>query len=92
MFPFSSLLNPFYLQKTLFRSGFNFIYHNCIFFKYLPFFKIFLKSRFSVSLYTRRLEIHKIFRLSRNLTKLDKVARFRETNLTTQSILHPRFR
>ena len=31
------------------------------FFKYLPFFEIFLKSRFQVSLYTRRLEIHKIF-------------------------------
>ena len=55
-------------------------------FKYLPFFDIFLKSRFQVSLYTRSLEIRKIFRLSRNLTKFDRVARFRETNSTTQSV------
>ena len=46
------------------------------------FFEIFLKSRFQVSHYTRRLKIRKIFRLSRNLTKFDRVARFRETNLT----------
>ena len=45
-------------------------------------FEIFLKSRFQVSHYTRRLEIRKIFRLSRNLTKFDRVAKFRETNLT----------
>ena len=32
------------------------------------------------------LEIRKIFRLSRNLTKFDKVARFRERNLTAQSV------
>ena len=29
-----------------------------------------------------RLEIRKIFRLSQNITKFDRVARFRETNLT----------
>ena len=46
------------------------------------FFEIFLKSCFQVSLYTRRLEIRKIFRLSQNLTKFDRVARFRETNFT----------
>ena len=39
------------------------------FFTYLPSFEIFLKSRFQVSHYTRRLEIRKIFRLSQNLTK-----------------------
>ena len=56
------------------------------FFKYLPFFKIFLKSHFQVSLYTRYLEIRKIFRLYRNLTKFDRVARFRLMNLTAQSV------
>ena len=50
----------------------------------------FSKISFSISHYTRRLEIRKIFRLSRNLTKFDRVARFRETNLTTQSVRHPR--
>ena len=50
------------------------------------FFEIFLKSRFQVSLYTRHLEIRKIFRLSQNLTKFDRVVRFRETNLTAQSV------
>ena len=50
------------------------------------FFENFLKSRFQVSLYTCRLKIHKIFRLSRNLTKFDRVARFHETNLTAQSV------
>ena len=50
------------------------------------FFEIFLKSHFQVSHYTRRLKIHKIFRLSQNLTKFDMVARFRETNLTAQSV------
>ena len=48
--------------------------------------RFFLKSRFQVSLYTRRLEIRKIFRLSQNLTKFDRVAIFRETNLTAQSV------
>ena len=56
------------------------------FFTYLLFFEIFLKSHFQVSLYTHRLKIRKIFRLSRNLTKFDRVARFRETNLTAQSV------
>ena len=32
------------------------------------------------------LEIRKIFRLSQNLTKFDRVARFRETNLMAQSV------
>ena len=32
------------------------------------------------------LEIHKIFRLYWNLTKFDRIARFRETNLTAQSV------
>ena len=32
-------------------------------------------------------KIRKIFRLSRNLTKFNRVARFRETNLTAQSVL-----
>ena len=50
-------------------------------------FQNFLKSRFQVSHYTRRLEIRKIFRPSRNLTKFDRVARFHETNLTAQSVL-----
>ena len=54
--------------------------------KGLPFFEVFLKSRFQVSLYTRRLEIRKIFRLSQNSTKFFWVTRFRETNLTTQSV------
>ena len=48
--------------------------------------RFFLKSHFQVSLYTRRLEIHKIFRLSQNLMKYNMVARFRETNLTVQSV------
>ena len=34
-----------------------------------------------------RLEIRKIFRLSRNSTKFFRVTRFRETNLTAQSVL-----
>ena len=34
----------------------------------------------------RSLEIRKIFRLSQNLKKFDRVARFRETNLTAQSV------
>ena len=51
------------------------------------FFEIFLKSRFQVLLYTRRLEIRKIFRLSQNLTKFNRVARFHKTNLTAQSVL-----
>ena len=38
--------------------------------------RFFLKSRFQVSLYTCRLEIRKIFRLSWNLTKFDRVANF----------------
>ena len=42
----------------------------------------FLKSRCQVSHYTRRLEIHKVFQLYQNLTKFDRIARFRETNLT----------
>ena len=46
----------------------------------------FSKISFQVSHYTRRLKIRKIFRLSRNLTKFDRVARFRETNLTAQSV------
>ena len=45
----------------------------------------FSKISFS-SHYTRRLKIRKIFRLSRNLTKFNRVARFHETNLTTQSV------
>ena len=49
-------------------------------------FEIFLKSHFQVSLYTRCLENRKIFRLTRNLTKFDKVARFCETNLTAHSV------
>ena len=48
--------------------------------------RFFSNPVFQVSHYTRRLEIRKIFRLSRNLTKFDRVARFRETNLTVQSI------
>ena len=56
------------------------------FFKYFPFYGIFQKSRFQVSLYTRRLEIRKIFRLFRNSMKFFWVTRFRETNLTTQSV------
>ena len=48
--------------------------------------RFFLKSRCQVSHYTRRLEIRKIFRLSQNLTKFDRVARFRETNLTAQFV------
>ena len=71
-----SHLFPFQPRNKLFRSGFNFIYHNEIFFKYLPIFGIFLKFHFQFLLYTRRLEIHKIFRLSRNLTKFDREARF----------------
>ena len=45
-------------------------------------------SKISFSIFTLycRLEIRKIFRLSRNLTKFDKVARFSETNLTAQSV------
>ena len=77
---------PFQSQNSLFRPGFNFIYHNLIFFNYLKFFEIFLKSRFHVSLYTCRLEIRKIFRLSQNLTKFDRIARFHEMNLTAQSV------
>ena len=50
------------------------------------FFKIFLKSRFQLSHYTYRLEIRKIFRLSPNLTKLDRIASFCKTNLTAQSV------
>ena len=50
------------------------------------FFEIFLKSRFQVSHYTHRLEIRKIFRLSQNFTKFDRIARFCETNLTAQSV------
>ena len=46
----------------------------------------FSKTRFQFSHYTRRLEIRKLFQLSRNLTKFDRVARFRETNLTVQSV------
>ena len=38
----------------------------------------------SFSLYD--LKIRKLFRLSRNLTKFDRIARFRETNLTAQSV------
>ena len=82
---FLSILDLFQLRNKLFRPGFNFIYHNRIFFKYLSFLEIFLKSRFQVSLYTGRLEIRKIFRLSWNSTKLFWVTRFRETNLTGQS-------
>ena len=84
--PFLSLLGPFYLRNKSFRSSFNFIYPKWTFFNYLTFFKIFLKSRFHVSLYTRCLEIRKIFRMSRNLTKFDRVTRFREMNLTAQSV------
>ena len=47
----------------------------------------FSKISFSIFTLYRRLEIRKIFRLSRNLTKFDRVARFRETNLTAQSVL-----
>ena len=83
---FLSFLDLFQLRNKLFCSGFNFIYPNGIFFKYLSFFEIFLKSRFQVSLYTRRLEICKIFRLSQNSTQFFWVTRFRETNLTAQSV------
>ena len=76
----------FWLRNNLFRSGFNFIYPTWIFFTYLLFFEIFLKSLCQVSHYTRRLEIRKIFRLYQNLTKFDRVARFHETNLTAQSV------
>ena len=86
MFIFIYILDPFQLRNKLFHPGFNFIYPNLIFFKYLSFFEIFLKSRFPVSLYSRRLEIRKIFQLSLNLTKFDRVTRFRETNLMTQSV------
>ena len=48
--------------------------------------RFFLKSRCQVSHYTRRLEIRKIFRLYQNLTKFNRVARFRKTNLTAQSV------
>ena len=48
--------------------------------------RFFSNPVFRFSLYIRRLEIRKIFRLSRNSTKFDKVARFRETNLTAQSV------
>ena len=67
---FLSLLDPFQPQNNLFYPGFYFINPNGILFKYFPFFEIFLKFRFQVSLYTCRLEIRKIFRLSRNSTKL----------------------
>ena len=50
---------------------------------FLEFFK---KSRFQVSLYICHLEIRKIFRLSRNSTKLFLVTRFHEANLTAQSV------
>ena len=46
----------------------------------------FSKISLKFSHYTRRLEIRKIFRLSQNLTKFDRVARFHETNLTAQSV------
>ena len=49
-------------------------------------FRDFSKISFSSFTLYRRLEIRKIFRLSRNLTKFDMVARFRETNLTVQSV------
>ena len=48
--------------------------------------RFFLKSRCQVLHYTRRLEIRKIFRLYQNLTKFDRIAKFHETNLTTQSV------
>ena len=38
------------------------------------------------SIPVRRLEIRKIFRLSRNSTKFDMLDRFHETNLTAQSV------
>ena len=47
---FIPFLSPFKPRNKLFYPGFNFIYPNLIFFKYLPFFDIFLKSRFQVSL------------------------------------------
>ena len=81
-----SIFFPFQHRNNLFRPGFNFIYPTLIFFNYLTFFEIFLKSNFHVSVYTCRQEIRKIFRLSHNLTKFDREARFRETNLTAQSV------
>ena len=44
---FHSILDLFQLRNKKFRLGFNFIYPNGIFFKYLSFLEIFLKSRFS---------------------------------------------
>ena len=77
-----SIIFPFQPRNNLFRPGLILF----ILLKYslhiYYFSRFFLKFRFQVSLYTRRLEIRKIFRLSQNLTKFDRVARFRETNLT----------
>ena len=85
MSPFS-LLGPFLSRNNLFCPTFSSIYLKWKFFKYLIFFGIFQKSRFQVSLYTRRLEIRKIFRLSQNSTKFDWVTRIRETNSTVKSV------
>ena len=47
---------------------------------------IYIFRDFSKISFSSRLEIRKIFRLSRNLTKFDRIARFCETNLTAQSV------
>ena len=49
-------------------------------------FRDFSKISFSIFTLYAGLEIRKIFRLSRNLTKFDRIARFRETNLKAQSV------
>ena len=82
-----SILFRFQPRNNLFRPGFN-LFILLQYSLHIYYFSRFVfKSRFQVSLYTRRQEIRKIFRLSHNLTKFDRVARFRETNLTTQSVL-----
>ena len=80
--PFSSILGLFSSEITYFVPVsilFIILEYSLNIYYFLRFF---FKSRFQVSLYTRCLKIRKIFRLSRNLTKFDRVARFRETNLT----------
>ena len=68
--PFIPLLSPFQPRNKLFCPGFNFIYSNCIFFKYFSIFRNFSKIPFSCFTLNTGLEFRKIFQLSQNLTKI----------------------
>ena len=81
-----ALLGPFQSRNNLFRPRFSFIYLKWNFFNYLTF------SRFSLNFLFCGVHLMPIasnfvkIQLSQNSTKFDWVTRFRETNLTAQSV------